>query len=352
MQDRTVVWSDPAVQTAARAFVPVAVEVTVATAAEGASGDWFRRLARQGHYGGALFTPTQQGTYCATPIGRLLASGNDQRADATRELLQKALAEWRALPAKERAPRAASAATAPSSTSPQMPAGGLTLTVTTQRFFDRALSDQPVDARRLRAAGLPRYLRRYAADKPETYHEVARNHDHAWFTADEVRRLLPAELLPGSCADADPALVERLCRLHMLDTVRAIAEPYPRECVRSATLGAEIVAVTDGMAQIRFEGEVHLHEAELPPLARVGDRTAPIPRQPQRGYRADMLGRAEYDVATHKFVTFELVVLGEKLGGSKLSAFERTTMGVAFVLAPATDGGHHPPPRFLAEYGW
>jgi hypothetical protein len=347
VQDRTVVWSDAAVQKATADFVPVAVEVAAAMSDPGPAGEWFRGVAKQGHYGRTSLAPTQQGTYAVTPAGELLASGNAQEPAATLALCQRAKDAWSKLPNAARLPEAELAPMATTS----FPADALALEVTMRRFFPRPLSDRPASAEQLRSSGLPRYLQRYAADKPETYWDVAQNNDHAWLTAAEARRFLPGTLSQGQRADVDRGLVMRCARLHMLDTVRALSQPYPESCVHQAELGAEVTAVVDGVAEVKFEGKVRLHQADLPRIARSRDRSAPVPQQAQRGYDAVLLGRAKFDTGSQRFVSFELVALGEKVGGSTLSAFDRTTMGVAFVLAPPDRAGRTAP-RFLADYGW
>ena len=335
-------------QKALAEFVPVAVEVDAAMRAPGRAGDWFRAITRNGHYGRTGMAPTQQGTYIVTPAGQLLASGNSQDPAATLALFEQGQRAWRQLTKTARLPPdeplLPPAAVA-------LPPNALALEVTMRRFFPRPLSDRPASSERLRNSGLPRYLQRYAADKPETYWDVASNHDHAWFSAAEARRLLPTTLAPGEHAAADPALVIRLARLHMIDTVRALSVPYPVTCVQKAELAAEVMAVVDGLAEVKFEGRVRLHQDDLPRIARSRERSAPVPQQAQRGFDAVLLGRAKFDIDQQRFTAFELVALGDKVGGSTLSAFDHTVMGIAFVLAPPERAGRTAP-RFLAEYGW
>jgi hypothetical protein len=338
------------VQAALGKFLPVAVEVAAAMSADGTAGDWFRAVAKQGHFGRTLLAPTQQGTYFATPAGKLLASGNSLDAAGMLALCQQAQRAWDAQPKAERRPPPATT-TAPTTAAVHSSKPALALAVTLRRFFPRALSDQPASPEQLRASGLPRYLQRYVADKPETFFEVAENHDQAWFTADETRAWLPPRLVAGERAPVAPAQVQRLARLHMLDTVRALAEPYPAACVKHAELTATVVAVAADIATIEFEGSVQMFQEQLPELARTNERTAAVPRQSQRGYDAVLLGKATFDIKTGAFTSFELIALGEKIGGSKLSAFASSPMGIAFMLAPADRAGQTAP-RFLAEYGW
>lgn len=338
-------------QAKAGAFLPVAVEVSTIMAAKNEYGDLFRKVAGEGHYGQGAATRTRQGTYLIAPSGRLLASGNEQNAKATLRLMEKATAAWEALPAKDRFPAVPPAAAARAAAGSKFPDGGLALDVSLRKLFPRPLQDRPVDAKVIAASGLPDRLQRFARLKPETYWEVEWNQDHAWFTKAEARALLPPTLAPGQTAAADPTLVTRLARLHMLDTVRALADVYPADRVKTAELTAEVVGVDGDVADVRFTGAVRLQQTGMPPFARTADLTSPVPKKPDRGYDARLLGRAKYDRKKERFVAFELVGLGEKSGGSKLSPFETAVMGVTFTLAKPS--AHEPiEPRYLSEYGW
>jgi hypothetical protein len=350
VQDRAVVWSNKQVQAEAEKFIPVAVEVSQLIAAQNEFGDMFRKIAEEGHYG-KVSGGTRQGTYMLTPAGRLLSSGNRQKPESTLELMQQALAEWEKLPRAERLPAQLPAADARALPKSKFPEDGLSLYVSLRKFFPRPLRDEPVDARVIATSGIPPRLAAFARNKPETYWEVEWNQDHAWFTREEARRLLPERLTPGAAGKADPALVARLARLHMLDTVRALADVYSPEHVKDTTLSANIVAVTGDVAEVRFTGSVRILQTGMEAFARTVDQTSPVPKKPERGYDATLLGRAKYDRKRERFIAFELVALGEKTGGSKLSPFDKTTMGVSFTLSPP-DAEEPIEPRYLSQYGW
>lgn len=332
-------------------FIPVAVEVGALSAAKGEYGDLFRKIAAEGHYGKGGLGRTQQGTYFACPSGKFLSSGNEQNPKATLLLMEKALKAWDALGAKDRLPAKMPAEDARYKPKTKYPADGLVLDVSMRKVFPRPLTDAPVDAKILADSGLPRPLQRYARNKPETYWEVEWNQDHAWFTKEEARRLLPTTLEKGASGKADPQLVTRLARLHLLDTVRALADVYPADCVKEAVLNAEVVEVDGDQVVVRFEGAVLLNQTGLPPFARTADQTSPVPKKPERGYEAKLLGRAKYDLKKERFDTFELVALGKKTGGSKLSPFDKTIMGVTFTLA-AKSAFDPIEPRYLSQYNW
>jgi hypothetical protein len=339
------------VQIKARGFIPVALEVSTIMAAKNEFGELFRQVADEGHYGQGASTRTRQGTYLIAPSGRLLASGNEQNAKATLRLMEKALTAWGKLSVRDRFPTNPPKVDVRANATSKFPENGLALDVSLRKLFPRPLKDSPVDAKVIANSDLPDRLQRFARLKPETYWEVEWNQDHAWFTKEEARKLLPAILAEGQSAVADPALVKRLARLHLLDTVRALADVYPDDCVKKAELNAVVLRVEGDVVEVRFTGTVQLSQTGMPPFARTADLTSPVPKKPNRGYDAKLLGQAKYDLKKERFVAFELVALGEKSGGSKLSPFDKTRMGVTFTLSkPST---HEPiEPRYLSQYGW
>ena len=243
-------------QAAAEKFIAVGVEVGALSTDKGEAGKLFQQIAKQGHYGKSPAAITLQGTYLATPAGKLLASGNEQNPNATLDLLTKATSAWNRLTQEERLPKTAPTPDAQSKS--KFPNGWLALDVSLRKFFPRPLKNTPPAAAVLEKSGLPPRLRLYARTKPETYWDVEWNQDHAWFTSAEARKLLPHKLVKGERGQADLALIERLARLHILDTVRALADVYPADSVKDATLNAEVVGVQDGIAEVTFEGRVRL----------------------------------------------------------------------------------------------
>jgi hypothetical protein len=332
-------------------FIPVAVEVSAMMDAKDATGDLFRKIAKEGHYGVMAATRTAQGTYLITPQGDLLKSGNTQNAKSTLTLMNDALAAWKKIPADKRYPSKISEKDSTKAVATKFPTDGLALDVSLRKFFPRKLSDSPVDAKVLAESGLPERLKAFAQKKPETYWEVEWNQDHAWFTKTEARNLLPEMLAKGQKSKCDPLLAARLARLHMLDTVRALADVYPDDAVRKAELRCEVTDVVGEEVIVRFEGEVHVKQSGLTPFARTADQTSPVPKKSVREYDSKLLGKATFNLKTGKYMTFELVALGRKTGGSKLSPFEECAMGVTFTMTESTTHDLVEP-RYLSQYGW
>ena len=93
------------IQLATEDFIAVSGDDWYQRRRQDAEGDFFRKVANQGPRKGEDGS-TRQGIYCFTPSGKLLAYRNAQDADVMREVVEKALADWKKLPASERQPGA------------------------------------------------------------------------------------------------------------------------------------------------------------------------------------------------------------------------------------------------------
>jgi hypothetical protein len=315
------------VQKLAKKFIAVGAEVSLLESGKGKGSDLFRELTKKGHYANGF---TKQGTYLFTPAGELLDSGNSQDAKATAEVMTAALKKYDQLPKGKRVPEKPLFA-APKDAkpvSPLYPKDGLILDVSVRKLFaNPPKTDQ------------------------EKYRNVEWNQDHAWFRAAEVRKWLPATVKAGESADVPAELVERLARLHTLDTTRALSAPYPKASVKTATITSRVTAVDKEVASVEFDGEFDLAQSDMPRSARSTDATFPVPQKPERGYTAKVLGRAKYDTGKQVFTEFELVVLGLKSGGARFAVEDPVPMGVAFTLA-GTGIPDQVEPRYLDQYGW
>src|SRR5258708_21341296 len=83
-------------------YVPVSGDDWYERRRDDAEGVFFRKVADQGPRKGQGGS-TRQGIYCLTASGKLLAYKNHQDPEVMRDVLQRALAEWKKLPAAERA---------------------------------------------------------------------------------------------------------------------------------------------------------------------------------------------------------------------------------------------------------
>ena len=111
----------------------------------------------------------------------------------------------------------------------------------------------------------------------------------------DLRRFLPATLTRGDKGDVSTELVQRLAEKYFLDNAHGSPPAYYR--VKKAQMTAEIVSVEDGLATVRLQGETRTAEGAY-----------------DCGYDAKVLGRAIYNLRQQKFVSFELVVVGSRVG--------------------------------------
>jgi hypothetical protein len=87
-----------------------------------------------------------------------------------------------------------------------------------------------------------------------------------------------------------------------------------------------------------------------------GSRGARTVTPQKRGYEARLLGRATYDVAKERFLTFELVAVGTRWGGTQFNVrrddLDPAPMGVLFTLAGDSPWERVAPAFFNEVYGW
>ena len=339
MVGRRSIFNDPEVATLALRFVPAADEVGMLQrkTTKGPEAEWFRTVAEQGHYGGRTVpTDTRQGIYAAAPSGVLLASMNHNDPRRVAAMLTKALAAWDAMSREKRLPPEA-LEKAPSDRKrweTLYPADGLVLRVHTR--------DAGRDVGREGAAGEGGDWRRRAW-----------NLDFAWFHRDEALAMVPSERKPGARVDVPAPIVRRIARLYLVDDVRGQTPAYEDRAIEKASLSAEVARVEDRRVVLRLVGEARVVAKGRWPVGGVRDMNAPTPQE--RGFDGKFLGRATFDVATGRFVAFELVALGSRWGATQYNG--RTDdpgpapMGVAFTLA-GDSPADHVAPASMWEYGW
>lgn len=293
-------------------FVPAADEVHHLQHGEDAECRLFRTVAERGHYAGRTEpSDTRQGIYACAPSGEFLGSLNSNDPRRVARMLEHALEAWRELPRERRL--AAGDAQLENERLERLetryPEGGLVL-----RQFTRDL-EREIERRDWRTR--------------------AWNQDFAWFTRAEARSLVPAILEPGASVGWPKKLAERLARCHLVDDVRGQVTAFARGAVERVELTSCVTSFEHGRAMLEFSGVSRVHESGHWPVAGFADREAPA--EQARGYAAELAGRAVFDVASERFVEFELVAVGLRVGGSQFNARERdlqaAPMGVWFELA-------------------
>ncbi|HEX5053769.1 MAG TPA: hypothetical protein VFZ65_18460 [Planctomycetota bacterium] len=288
--------------------------------------DVFKGFCEQGHYGGRTApTSTRQGIYAVAPSGRFLASVNTTSPERVAAMLKEALQRWRELGEGER----------------HLDAGQVQRLEATKRFEDRYPEDGLV---------LAEYVR--DLDAPVDEHDWktrAWNEDHVWFTESEAGSMVPASHDVGATVELPRALVERLARLHLVDSVRGQTPPFPKGTLIEGSLRSEVVAGAAQRLQLRFTGHTRTEQTGR---WIVEDRGQPV--EHARGVSVTLTGRASWNEATGRFEQFELLAIGERFGATQYNGRPATAapaaIGFAFVLAPPDQP--RVAPAFWWDYGW
>jgi hypothetical protein len=319
MRSRRSVWSDPVVQQIAAAyFVPAAQQYgDLLRARHTAEGKLFQKIIEQfpkeRWYRRGEPDRSRQCIAAVMPDGTLLdgftlwdkPGYEDPRAVAA--MLRNALVKWNGLSPQRRLQGELTDQDLRKQWDQGYPADGLVLRVVNR--------DLPSDAE-----PLPEELRKWW------------NLDYAWFRKDEVQRLLPGRFAAGVRYEVPSDLTQRIVAYHLLDNVHCHDhEWYKKEEIDQARLTGTVVAVQGDVVSLRFEGESKMNQTEPRP----------------KGYAAKLLGYARYDQASGKFVSFEMLAVGQRHGGHGRHGQARNPgrMGIAFQIAGP---GERTPP--LAPY--
>jgi hypothetical protein len=260
----------------------------------------FQKFAELGHYRrpGA----TRQGTYCVSPSGVLLGSVNSNDPKRVADLLERSLARWGTLKREERLlptdPRKQLADI--KRPERRYPEGGLVLNVTS-----RDMPREKAKANPTRAG----------------WRELAWNQDFAWFTKAEARQFVPPEAKVGNKQGLPVPLLHRIACAHLVDNVRGQTSPFEESEVKKARLSTEVTAVDGDVVSLRLEGETR--------TAMEGLR--------EHGLEMRLLGKATFDRAKGRFLTFELVAVGSRWGGTRYNGrrgdADAAPIGILFTLA-------------------
>jgi len=301
-----------------------------------------RNVWENGPYEGI---PTRQGYYVLTAGGEVLAASKANNPDAVIETMREGRRAWEAMaPAGRGSPR-------PASPHPDYPGDGLVLRVDKRVLGggEQATPEAPApDTGARNGPFAVRLLQRYAV--AET------NQDFIWYRRDEAEAFAPpADARAGDRYAVEPAVVRRILRFHLTDPVRTVGEPYPPEAIESDRLEAAVTGVRGDRVTIRFEGTWRASQTDLPRLTRFersGERRAPIPRHPERGYATRVLGRAVWDESAGQFAAFEIVGLAAHWGGPALRP-ARKEDPLGFVIRLAGDRPvDRVPPDLIDYYEW
>ncbi len=295
-------------------FIPAADEVDRLRRGNSLASKFFRSIAQRSF----SRLRTTQGTYIVSPAGVLIDFGNVIAPEKMKSFLENGVKKFKALPKSKQLGKPRKDYGAKSN----YPKDGLVLSVTLRKLYSR----QPRTAR-------------------EKIGVVEWNADFAWFRKDEARQFLPSKPKKGDKYALPEKLIQRLARFHFTDTVRAFADVYPQRCVKEAKMTTTIVDVTGKVVSLRFDGKVHTSQDDAWSTGR-------LRRKPRRGYEAELLGYARFDLEKKQFLSFELVAFGtNRGGGARARSEDPVKMGV--ILELAEEGpAYQVEPHHFSRYDW
>jgi hypothetical protein len=312
------------IKLATEEFIPVAGDDWYQRRREDAEGEFFRKVADQGPRKSAGGS-TRQGIYCFTASGKLLAFKNAQDAEVMVEVVEKALANWKKLPAEEREPGAVKVGDAGKEDkrySRKPPDGGLIVNVFT-RILDR---DGKGD---------------YHCGTCETPGGDRSARDHLWLTKPEWQNLIGRDVKAGDKFAMPAALAQRIARFHLVDNTRGEPPFWSAKQVRKAEMEWTVETATAEKVRLRLDGSVLL-------------ATDADTRKAERGYDAKLLGYLEYDPAKKIVTRFDLLALGDWWGEGAFTGGARggrQPLGIAFELSKGDKPADAVPPQAAREFG-
>ena len=263
-----------------------------------AEGDYFRKIAEQGHYAGRTKpTPTRQGLYVATAGGDLLASVNSTRADTVLKMMKQAVAKWQ-----------------------QRQALGIS------DDEDKLSADVKRDKRYyvpFPEGGM--ILREVCRDLPrpnEKFENWRHNFDNVWLTAKETDSFKPTSAVVGQKYKIDDAVIRRLAQFHFVDHVNGECEAWNKGDVKEAALEAEVVSVTGDAVKIRLTGKARCVKA---PTGQRNPYTGSKVNQ-ERGVDLRIVGYLKYKPSSKSFRSFDLIAIGPRWGTATYN-FRQKDMG-------------------------
>lgn len=301
------------------AFIPVADNCSRTQNRQDAVGQFFNKVAEQGHYGGRTKpTNTRQGSYACSAAGDLLDSVNTRDAARMCQMMRKALERWQqTVPPATPLPPPQTPATATSA----YPSNGLVL--------------------KLYVRDLPR---------PEGETDPRHNIDYVWFTKEEAASLLPLDLHLQQLYSIPQHLTRRLARFHFVDRARGESPHWNAEEVKQASLTLTLEHLDDRLARFDLGGTIN--NTAPPSMA-----TNPFSGQQvdmERGIALTLQGSALYNRRQESFERFDLLATGTCWGATPYNArfddLQPTPIGFALERAGTSLIEQTPPQALGANY--
>jgi len=281
-------------------------------------GEFFRKIAEQGHYRGRTTpTDTRQGLYTATADGKLLVSVNSTQVGRVQRLLGDAVRIWKKTSSAERSPNFDKTISVDQNYSQTPPEDGLAL-----RMIVR---DLPRDA------------------KARNTDLNASNIDHVWFEKDEMLAMIPKDLKEGQLFPFPEVISERLTRFHLIDSVRGQSNPYNQDQVKIDNVGLKVMKVSPEAIKFVVYGR---SSAKRPPTKKTNPFTGNRINS-EMGTDLTWSGAVVFDREKQRFTRFDLLAAGKRWGGSLYNFRDNdpgpAPIGFAFQLIPNIKNDPAPP---------
>ncbi|MBP97421.1 hypothetical protein CMK18_15840 [Candidatus Poribacteria bacterium] len=299
-------------------FIPVAINCSYTQNLSDKSDEFFCLVAEQGHYGGqTLPTNTRQGLYTCTTNGELLASVNTRDGSRVVQMMQQALQKWPQVAKKS---------------SPDH-----------YHYTDNWYGSFPENATALNL---------YVRDLPHQSNQVNTdwNLDHIWLTADEMRELIPENLLTGHIYSFPESLSRRIAKLHLVDIVRGESPRWKNDDLKRVEMKLRVQQVTTDEVDLYLEGLVENEAAPSYNINPFSKQKVDMPR----GIKLELQGYLKYNQSTKKIDRFDVTASGLRWGATTYNArfddLGPTPIGFALELADDSQVGRTPPQAISSNY--
>src|SRR5262245_54996732 len=271
---------------------------------------------------GMRLSGSSGGVVFVTASGKLLGTGHLH--GTTKAGIDEALRDWKKLPEAERRPGAIKLGDRGpidlKRSTAEPPPGGLILKV-----YGRYLAHDGKEALRITTL-----LKDFPATKqPATAHPghlefyTEANPDFMWLTEAEWKALIPTDNKKGDKFLLPDALIERMCRYHLLsnamgsrigDTWGAVG-PAQKRGIRAKEATLTVESVSPANICLTLDGFVHLGNAFDP---RAAQWKEPKDSVKAVGYEARLRGHLTYDRDKGAFTRFDMIALGDMYGDASV----------------------------------
>ena len=288
-------------------FVCVAIDCSVYQQQQDKAGEFFRKIAEQGHYAGRTKpTGTRQGEYVCTPDGELLGSINSTTAREVSGVTYQALRKWKFQYVDEK------------------------YTPVSNKFerdkrFDINPTKQTI------------VLRESMRDLPRRNQQPVdswrHNHDHVWLTESESMAFIPDELTVDAEKSIDDKIANRIALYHLVDSVRGSSSPWKPGDLETCELKTRISDVNDDEIRLTLSGIMKVNQKPTGELNPFSNKRI----TKDRGLNLKITGRLVLDRKSNTYSRFDIIAVGDRWGADvynhRQNDLDRAMIGFAFELA-------------------